>query len=175
MPYISKSAREKLDPRIDDAIRTIRGEEIDGNRAGYCRTILKQIARMVSEARGSCILLCGNDTNVERLAKTIFNDFTPDARMGVLNYVFTRVIVGSFVQTYPMHARDWSYHSIATVLAVFERTKLELFGNGVNDLVLSALEAAKMEFYCRIAVPKERAARISNTDIKEYIEPDVFP
>lgn len=174
MPYVSKSAREKLDPRIDDAIRQIRGEDTAHHRSGYCRHVIKRIAKIVS-GREQCLVLCADDNNVERLAKIINNDFTPDARMGVLNYVFSRLIAGTFIQTYPMHTRDWSYADIARVLAVYERTKLEVFSNGCEDLVLIALEAAKMEFYCRIGVPKERTARIANGDIKEYIEPDVFP
>ena len=175
MPYISPSSREKLDDRIEEAIRSIRAEDVHDNRHGYCRNVIKQIARIVGTGGSTTYIYSPHDSNIDRLAKVIHNDFIGTMRRGVLNYVFTRIIVGTFLTHYPMRARDWSYADIASVIGVFERTKLELFGNGCSDLVLVALEAAKMEFYCRIAVPKERAARTSNTDIKEYLEPDVFP
>ena len=174
MPYIHKAARAVVDSRIEGCIRTIRGAD-DVARNNVCRDVLRSIARHVHEHERPSVF-DADDTNAVRLGKAITHEFVPDMREGVLNYVFSRIVAGSFIPHYPCRFRDWPYgKGIARVLKVFERTKLTLFSAGCNDLVLGALEGAKMEFYCRVAVPKERAARIDNGDIKEYIEPDVFP
>ena len=65
-----------------------------------------------------------------------------DVLDGVLNYVISRIVAGSLNRT------GWRYRLIARAIAVFE--------------------AAKLEFYRRVAAPYEHQAIGKSGDIPEY-------
>lgn len=71
----------------------------------------------------------------------------PDDKIdGVLNYVISRLVAGTLV---PPCKGGWRYRLIARAIAVFE--------------------AAKLEFYRRVAAPYEDKAIAKNHDIPEYL------
>lgn len=172
MPYIEKSARALVDPHIHELLTDLRRHDVR-SRLVPTKTMLTHIGRSV--ARGKP-LFHGDQSPAAKVADVINSDFIPEMQEGVLNYVFSRIAAGAFIPHYPCSHNAWPYGAaIASVLKVLERAKLELFDAGTSDTIVAALEGAKLEFYCRVAVPKERKARLSNGDIPEYIEPDVFP
>lgn len=174
MPYISQFARNIVDPRVNAALQPLRALKTSTEKRNSCLAVIRSIARAVND--GSAKLEHhSHNSNGERLAKEMVNQFTPEAREGVLNYVFSRLAAGTFIPSYPCLPNDWPYINIANVLKVLQRAKLELHAQGCSDLVLGALDGAHLEFYCRVAVPKERKARITNGDIQEYAVPDMFP
>ena len=65
---------------------------------------------------------------------------------GALNYVISRIVAASVHQSGP--TQPWRYNEIADAVATFE--------------------CAKLEFYRRIAGPKEDEAVAVNGDIPEY-------
>lgn len=63
---------------------------------------------------------------------------------GQLNYIISSIVTSAFAP----EEGDWSYHNIARAIAVFE--------------------CAKLEFYRRVAAPKEDRAIQKNGDIVGY-------
>jgi len=173
MPYIAKPSRCVVDPWITPILEMLRSKnECPHDRVRPTSYVLKKIGRIIS--KGAQLYHADTDSAAV-LSQHILDAFLPDMQEGVLNYTFSRIAAGAFIPYYPCAYREWSYVYIAHTIAALERTKLELFAGGISDMVISALEGAKLEFYCRVAVPKERAARLANGDILEYIEPDVIP
>lgn len=68
-----------------------------------------------------------------------------DGRKGALNYIISRIVAGGI---HPGGPANWKYNEIADVIGTFE--------------------CAKLEFYRRIADPKEDNAIATNGDIPEY-------
>lgn len=84
------------------------------------------------------------DTAIAYLVDDINRQF-PDADVdGVLNYTVSKVVSGVL----PVNGADTKYATIARAVAVFE--------------------CAKLEFYRRVAGPKEDAAIVANGDVEEY-------
>ena len=65
-------------------------------------------------------------------------------RQGALNYIITRIVAGGI----DSGDRPWSYNKIAEAIGTFE--------------------CAKLEFYRRVAAPKEDQVMTLNGDIIEY-------
>lgn len=84
------------------------------------------------------------DLGIEDLLITILDAPTSEHK-GQLNYVISRLVPGVI---HPGGPAAWKYNEIADVIGTFE--------------------CAKMEFYRRIADPKEDNAIAVNGDIPEY-------
>lgn len=69
----------------------------------------------------------------------------PEQRTGVLNYIISRIVVGSIIEK----EKSLTYQDINDIVGIFE--------------------CAKMEFYERIVKKFEHVKRELNGDIKEYI------
>lgn len=87
------------------------------------------------------------DEPIDRIWELLDNPES-DQLDGQLNYVISRIVGSAFAPS----EGEWSYHSIARCIAVFE--------------------CAKLEFYRRVAGPKEDKAIKTNGDIDEYRSPD---
>jgi len=171
MPYIRKAGRALLDREIAAIVGALRILP-DGQRVQMTISTIKHLCKSVAAGQR---LFHGDPNDSTVLAETICQRFIPDEQEGVLNYTLTRIVVGAFVPYLPITFKEWPYATAARVIKCFERTKLDLHSNGTTDTVIAALEAAKMEFYCRVLVPQERCARLDNGDLPEYTQPDGFP
>jgi hypothetical protein len=83
------------------------------------------------------------EPHLERLLDQL-SIIADEDRDGVLNYVVTRIVART------LSSRGWRYRTIARAIAVFE--------------------AAKLEFYRRVAAPYEDKAIAKNGDINEYMQ-----
>lgn len=91
------------------------------------------------------------DKTLEPLLQTLRKEPIDESLDGVLNYIVTRIVAATFE---PLEGSKWPYHHIARAVAVFE--------------------CAKLEFYRRVAAPKEDNVIKTNGDIPEYeIRPSV--
>jgi hypothetical protein len=90
------------------------------------------------------------DNALEWLMEEISVHFEDKDLDGALNYVISRIVTESIylAQDYDPSVTEWAYRDIARAVAVFE--------------------CAKLEFYRRIAAPKEDKAIEKNGDIPAY-------
>lgn len=84
------------------------------------------------------------DSRVDQLIKSIEATYDDNEIEGVMNYIITRLISGTFGR------QGWKYTRINRAMGV--------------------LECAKQEFYRRLAGPYEDKAIERNGDIPEYME-----
>lgn len=167
MPYISPASRAVVDPDINTIVGVLRKNRFDW----WVGKTLERFCKMWSNEGPELADQNECDVADRNLVSLIKTRFVPEIQEGVLNYTFTRIAVGTFIPHYPCQPREWSYTAIAKVLRNLEKPS-----RSTNDgMLISAFEGAKLEFYCRVAVPKERIARITNGDINEYASPDMFP
>lgn len=177
MPYVRKEPRVICDPHIDEIVYRVRSTYPIDLMGSPLRFVCA--ALVVTCKRGW--VASHNDEAITRLlaqlvqnfAGVIRREFVAEQAEGVLNYAISRIVVGSFIPTVPCEPALWPYSRIAAVLDTMEGAKLvaaTIAGSSSIEGLCGPFEGAKLEFYRRVAGPKEDIAIRENGDIPEYAE-----
>ena len=171
MPYIAPALRDVFDPYINAIIAEVRYEH-KLPPSGVVKGVLLRLT--------ASTLVVKLDVDINVRIEILIDELAYHVAVkanhgidGILNYCVSRIVAGCYLPEPKQGKVSWPYFRIARVINVLERAKLDAYigmlstGPACESLV-AVFEAAKLEFYARVAVPKEAIAQHDNGDIPEY-------